>query len=67
MDKWLTIEELALYLKMSRTKLYQMAQASKIPASKVGSQWRFDRDRIDLWMNESMSSSRKQEFGERNV
>lgn len=34
--KWLTIEELAEYLKMGRTKLYRMAQDGEIPASKVG-------------------------------
>ncbi len=54
--KWLTIEELAEYLKMGRTKLYRMAQDGEIPASKVGNQWRFDRERIDAWMNETMST-----------
>ncbi|MDX9972725.1 MAG: helix-turn-helix domain-containing protein [FCB group bacterium] len=49
-DKWLTVEELASYLKMSRTKLYQMAQKGDLPASKIGTQWRFDRERIDTWM-----------------
>ena len=45
--KWLTIDELAEYLKMGRTKLYRMAQESLIPASKIGNQWRFDREEID--------------------
>lgn len=49
-DKWLTIDELADYLKMGRTKLYQMAQKADIPASKIGNQWRFDREEIDEWM-----------------
>lgn len=49
-DKWLTIDELAAYIKMSRTKLYGMAQRGEIPASKIGTQWRFDREEIDQWM-----------------
>lgn len=49
-DKWLTIDELAGYIKMSRTKLYGMAQRGDIPASKIGNQWRFDREEIDQWM-----------------
>jgi PTS system nitrogen regulatory IIA component len=49
-DKWLTIDELAGYIKMSRTKLYGMAQRGEIPASKIGTQWRFDREEIDQWM-----------------
>ena len=48
--KWLTLDELAEYLKLSRTKLYRMAQKGEIPASKVGAQWRFDREEIDAWM-----------------
>jgi excisionase family DNA binding protein len=44
------MEELAAYLKMSRTKLYAMTQKGEIPASKIGNQWRFDRDEIDEWM-----------------
>lgn len=62
-DKWLTIDELASYIKMSRTKLYGMAQRGEIPASKIGTQWRFDRDRIDDWMNEKMSLPGKRKTG----
>jgi len=50
LDKWLTLDELAGYLKISRAKLYQMAQAAVIPASKIGKQWRFNREEIDTWM-----------------
>jgi PTS system nitrogen regulatory IIA component len=49
-DKWLTIDELATYLKLSRTKLYGMAQRAELPASKIGNQWRFNREEIDQWM-----------------
>ncbi|MBW6512050.1 MAG: helix-turn-helix domain-containing protein [Desulfuromonadaceae bacterium] len=62
-DKWLTIDELAGYIKMSRTKLYGMAQRGEVPASKIGTQWRFDRDRIDVWMNENMSVPSKRKTG----
>jgi len=49
-NKWLTLDELAKYLKLSRTKLYKMAQEAKIPASKIGSQWRFNRQEVDDWV-----------------
>lgn len=62
-DKWLTIEELSGYLKISRSKLYQMAQKGELPGSKIGTQWRFDRDRIDKWMDEKMSAPKKQKTG----
>jgi excisionase family DNA binding protein len=64
-DTWLTIEGLVSYLKMSRIKLYQMAQKGKLPASKIGNQWRFNRKKIDNWMNEDIPY--KQKAGVHNV
>ena len=52
-SQWFTVDELAAYLKMSRTKLYQMAQKGEIPAAKLGTQWRFRREEIDRWMSRS--------------
>ncbi|MBN1958642.1 MAG: helix-turn-helix domain-containing protein [Desulfuromonadales bacterium] len=49
-NKWLTVDDLAAYLKMGRSKLYGMAQRGEIPASKIGGLWRFDREEIDQWM-----------------
>jgi len=56
-QKWLTIEELAEYLKMGRTKLYRMAQDGEIPASKVGNQWRFDAKELDKWLKSGKLTS----------
>jgi len=50
MDKWLTLEQIAEYLQMSTSSIYKMAQASKIPAYKVGRQWRFKKEEIDKWV-----------------
>lgn len=60
MDKWLTLEELTAYLKLSKTKLYGMAQRGEIPAAKIGSQWRFDREEIDAWMKSQSGSKEGQ-------
>lgn len=57
-DKWMTIYEIANYIKMSRTKLYGMAQRGEIPASKIGNQWRFDREEIDQWMKAHATGKR---------
>lgn len=49
-DKWLTIEQIADYLQVSREKLYRLCQKGKMPASKVGGQWRFDLKEVDAWV-----------------
>ena len=46
----LTLEEIAECLKVSRDTIYRMAQKSKIPAIKVGGQWRFDGEEISKWL-----------------
>ena len=61
-DKWLTVDDLANYLKMGRTKLYTMAQKGDIPGNKIGKQWRFDREEIDEWIK----SGRAEESGKPN-
>lgn len=47
---WMTIEEVAEYLRLSRSKLYDMAQRGDIPCSKVAGRWRFFRPEVDEWM-----------------
>lgn len=48
----LTIEELATYLKISKSSLYKIVREGNIPAQKVGRHWRFRKGAIDLWLEE---------------
>jgi excisionase family DNA binding protein len=50
MSEILTVDELAEYLKMSRAKIYHMAQRGELPAAKIGAHWRFRKDIIDDWL-----------------
>ena len=50
-DTWLTVKEVAQYLKLSTDLIYKLAQQGKIPASKVGAAWRFKKEKIDQWMD----------------
>jgi excisionase family DNA binding protein len=49
-DKWRTIEEIADYLQVSKEKIYKLSQRGKMPASKVGGQWRYDVKEVDGWV-----------------
>jgi len=48
--RWMTLPEVAEYLQVSKDLIYRLAQKGKIPASKVGNQWRFKKEKIDLWV-----------------
>ena len=49
-DEVLTIDELALYLKLSKSSLYKLAQVGKVPGQKVGKHWRFHKHAVDAWL-----------------
>lgn len=50
-DEIMTVEELAKYLKTGVTTIYNLAQEGKIPATKVGNQWRFRKEKINEWLD----------------
>jgi excisionase family DNA binding protein len=43
----LTIDDLAEYLKISKSTLYKLAQEGALPGQKIGRHWRFHRDAVD--------------------
>ncbi|MEZ4873452.1 MAG: helix-turn-helix domain-containing protein [Bdellovibrionales bacterium] len=49
----MTIEDLVSYLKISKETIYKMAQRGSIPATKIGNQWRFQKDQIDKWLSKN--------------
>ena len=48
--KWMTVKQVSVYLQISVSKVYQMAQEGQIPCYRLGQQWRFDREEIDRWL-----------------
>ena len=48
----LTVKEVAGYLKLCEITIYRLAKAGKIPAFKVGGDWRFRRSSIERWIRE---------------
>lgn len=46
----MTVDEVAEYLRVKPSSVYEWAQNGKIPAAKVGRLWRFHRDEIEAWV-----------------
>jgi excisionase family DNA binding protein len=55
MSEMLTAKEIQELLHVDRSTIYRMAEQGRIPAIKVGRQWRFPKDRIDLWLQSQAS------------
>jgi len=60
----LTIEELSAYLRISTSTLYKLVREGKVPSQKVGRHWRFRKEAIDRWLEETRTRDAKPE-GER--
>ena len=45
----MTLEEVAAYLKVTPQTIYTWAQEKRIPAAKLGKEWRFKKSIIDKW------------------
>jgi excisionase family DNA binding protein len=50
MAEWIDIEQAAKHLGLGVRNLYSLAQDARIPASRLGKAWRFDRDQLDAWV-----------------
>lgn len=57
----LTIEELAEYLRISKSTLYKLVRENRLPCQKIGKHWRFRKEAIDRWLEEGESAKREEE------
>lgn len=58
-DTVMTIDELAVYLKLSKSTLYHFARDGRVPGVKVGRHWRFHKDSIDEWLRKGGKAGTK--------
>ena len=49
-DTIMNLDDLAAYVKLSKSSLYKLCQAGKVPGTKIGRAWRFHKDVIDTWI-----------------
>jgi len=49
-ENLLSADQVARYLKVDKFTIYRLVSQKKIPAFKVGNQWRFKRRMIDAWL-----------------
>jgi excisionase family DNA binding protein len=50
MTEMLTAKEMQTLLQVDRSTIYRMAESGRLPAIKVGKQWRFAREQVDAWL-----------------
>ena len=57
-ETFLTTEEVLEYLQVNLRTVYRLIKAGKIPAVRVGRQWRFRKRDIDAWLDSQRGTAR---------
>jgi excisionase family DNA binding protein len=58
-DRWLSVEEIATYLGVSKDTVYNWINGKKMPAHKVGRLWKFKKEQVDAWVEAGGAASAK--------
>lgn len=50
-DRWLSVDEIAEYLGVSRDTVYAWISQREMPAHRIGRFWKFKRPEVDAWVH----------------
>jgi excisionase family DNA binding protein len=49
-DRWMSVDEVAEYLGVSKDSVYGWVTSKGMPGYRVGRFWKFKRDDVDAWV-----------------
>ncbi len=49
-DRWLSVEEIAQYLGISKDTVYSWLTTKRLPGHRVGRFWKFKTEEVDEWV-----------------
>lgn len=58
-EKLLTTEQVARYLTVDKFTVYRLVSQKKLPAFRVGNQWRFKMEMIEAWLMRNLNVENK--------
>jgi len=50
LEKWLSVEEIASHLGVSKESIYRWLDRKAIPAHRIGKLWKFKASDVDQWV-----------------
>lgn len=53
----MTLQEVAKYLNLHVMTVYKLTREGRVPAAKIGGQWRFKRDVLEEWLEAQMNKA----------
>ena len=55
-ESWVTIDEVAVHLKVHKDTIRIWIKKKTFPANKIGKQWRFRLSEVDAWVESGKSA-----------
>jgi len=55
-DRWLSVDEIAVYLGVKRDTIYKWISEKEMPAHRIGRLWKFQRDEVDNWVRDGKAN-----------
>lgn len=49
-DRWLSVDEIAAHLGLSKDTVYGWVSTGRMPGHRVGRRWKFKRSEVDEWV-----------------
>lgn len=61
-DRWVSVEEIAEHLGVSKDTVYGWIAKKDMPAHKVGRLWKFKTDEVDGWVRNGQAADEQREI-----
>ena len=56
-DAVMTVQEVSKYLRLAESTVYKLVQDGKLPGRKVGGRWRFPRESLQRWLEQTEANT----------
>ena len=66
-DRWLSVDEIATYLGVSKDTVYTWVTTKGMPGHKVGRFWKFKKEDVDVWVREGGAASGSDDFDDKGA
>lgn len=57
-DRWLSVDEIAVYLGITRDTIYRWIDSKNIPVHRLGRRWKFRKEEVDDWVKSGGADDR---------
>lgn len=58
-DRWLSVEEISVYLGVTKDTVYKWLSEKNLTAHKVGRLWNFKKGDVDVWIKNQANSHKR--------